>query len=670
MRRTHGRAPWLPRTRRTRQSRVPCRPAAPATRPRAPQAPSAGRSSLGGLVLAVAAAAGWCWSSRPAKSPGDGARAAPARESARRVQPRRHHARHDARRPHRGLRRDDVRDPGTRRARAREGVLFEQADGHGPADAAGALQHLHRQVPARARRPRQRRLLPRPGAGHARRSAEGARLQDRRLHRRLRARPEVGDRPGVRHLLRRLRHVGPRARQSPATSSGRATRSWTRRCRGSTRPRTAVLRVDAPLRSAHALRAAGALSTRSTPAHPYTGEIAFMDAQVGRVVAFLDRTGLLDRTVIAVMGDHGESLGEHGEDTHGFFIYESATRVPFVIRAPFERAQARRVADPVRVVDLMPTVLDLLGVPGRQDGLGRQPRPADDRRHAGTRARRLRRGDVPAPPLRVERPAGAAGGALQGDRRAAAGTLRPRAGPGEKPRNLFEQRRALGDRMVARLREFETGVQQGRTPTARRRRRPRSAGAPGRARLRRARSWPARTTRGPTAPTRRTRSASSTCCRQRARRHRRTRRRSTRSWRCCNEVVARGPQRHRRVVQAGQRRTSGQGATRKPSISTAVRSQLKPDYDLAVINIAPGLPPAWATTRRRSPASSTTCASIPKDPYVRYQMGEIYLDRGDLAQGRADVPRGPGHRQPRWPRRRTRWASSPSSGATSPRPSG
>jgi arylsulfatase A-like enzyme/Tfp pilus assembly protein PilF len=96
--------------------------------------------------------------------------------------------------------------------------------------------------------------------------------------------------------------------------------------------------------------------------HPYNGEIAFVDAQMGRVIDFLERHGLMNRTVIAVIGDHGESLDEHGEASHGFFIYESTTRVPFLIRAPFDGARGRRVADPVRAVDLVPSVLDLVGV--------------------------------------------------------------------------------------------------------------------------------------------------------------------------------------------------------------------------------------------------------------------------------------------------------------------
>jgi len=97
--------------------------------------------------------------------------------------------------------------------------------------------------------------------------------------------------------------------------------------------------------------------------HPYNGAIAFTDAQVARVIGFLEQNRLLDRTLVVVMGDHGEGLDQHGEGTHGFFIYESTTRVPFIIRAPFDTMRGRRVADPVRSVDVLPTVLDLMGVP-------------------------------------------------------------------------------------------------------------------------------------------------------------------------------------------------------------------------------------------------------------------------------------------------------------------
>lgn len=101
--------------------------------------------------------------------------------------------------------------------------------------------------------------------------------------------------------------------------------------------------------------------------HPYNGEIAFADSQVGRVIAELQSLGLYDRTVVLIMGDHGESLGDHGEGAHGFFVYNSVTHVPFVVRAPFNQLQHRRVADPVRSVDVMPTALDLLGIPAPKD---------------------------------------------------------------------------------------------------------------------------------------------------------------------------------------------------------------------------------------------------------------------------------------------------------------
>jgi len=100
--------------------------------------------------------------------------------------------------------------------------------------------------------------------------------------------------------------------------------------------------------------------------HPYVGEIAFVDSQVGRLLDYLDAHHLANHTIVVVMGDHGESLGEHGEATHGFFVYQATMHVPLVMRAPFETMTGRRVADTVRSVDLLPTLLDLLGVSTRE----------------------------------------------------------------------------------------------------------------------------------------------------------------------------------------------------------------------------------------------------------------------------------------------------------------
>ena len=71
---------------------------------------------------------------------------------------------------------------------------------------------------------------------------------------------------------------------------------------------------------------------------PYLGAIGFIDFQLSRVTNFLDERGLLDRTVVVVVGDHGESLGEHGEASHGLFVYQSVMRVPLIIRVPWQHA--------------------------------------------------------------------------------------------------------------------------------------------------------------------------------------------------------------------------------------------------------------------------------------------------------------------------------------------
>src|SRR4029453_15052648 len=77
---------------------------------------------------------------------------------------------------------------------------------------------------------------------------------------------------------------------------------------------------------------------------PYLGEIAYADAQGGRVVEWRANPAVLEKTVVVGLGDHGEALGEHGEGTHGLFIYEASLHVPLVIRAPDAAPRARRVS--------------------------------------------------------------------------------------------------------------------------------------------------------------------------------------------------------------------------------------------------------------------------------------------------------------------------------------
>lgn len=108
---------------------------------------------------------------------------------------------------------------------------------------------------------------------------------------------------------------------------------------------------------------------------PYDGEIAFADAQLGRLLAWLRTSGHESDTVVAVLSDHGESLGEHGEVTHAVLLYEATLHVPFLLAGPgvpVGRAVAARVA----TVDVAPTLLRMLDVEPGPEMTGRDLRPA------------------------------------------------------------------------------------------------------------------------------------------------------------------------------------------------------------------------------------------------------------------------------------------------------
>ena len=102
----------------------------------------------------------------------------------------------------------------------------------------------------------------------------------------------------------------------------------------------------------------------------YDGEIAYTDSLVGRVLQSLREKDLLEKTVVIVVGDHGESLGEHHESSHGFFIYDATVAVPLIIRIPSAELKGKTVASQVRNIDLMPTICDLLGLPTPGDVQG------------------------------------------------------------------------------------------------------------------------------------------------------------------------------------------------------------------------------------------------------------------------------------------------------------
>ncbi len=98
------------------------------------------------------------------------------------------------------------------------------------------------------------------------------------------------------------------------------------------------------------------------PGQPYRGEVAYLDDELGKFLVFLEEQGLLDNSLVIVTGDHGESLGQHQEMTHGFFIYEASQWVPLIVRAPFP-FPVKKVPALVQHVDLAPTVLEALALP-------------------------------------------------------------------------------------------------------------------------------------------------------------------------------------------------------------------------------------------------------------------------------------------------------------------
>ena len=110
-------------------------------------------------------------------------------------------------------------------------------------------------------------------------------------------------------------------------------------------------------------------------AAPYDGEIAFVDTQLARLVHALEEKGALASTVLLVTADHGESLGEHGEGTHGIFVYDATLRVPLILAGPGV-ARGRVPTTVARGIDVLPTLLDYSGLPAAAAIEGRSLRPA------------------------------------------------------------------------------------------------------------------------------------------------------------------------------------------------------------------------------------------------------------------------------------------------------
>jgi len=97
--------------------------------------------------------------------------------------------------------------------------------------------------------------------------------------------------------------------------------------------------------------------------HLYDGEIAYSDSALGHFIAALKKSGAYEGAIIVLVGDHGEGLGEHGEETHGLFLYDSTLHVPLIIKTPAEAHHGLAIDSLVRTSDILPTVLALTNTP-------------------------------------------------------------------------------------------------------------------------------------------------------------------------------------------------------------------------------------------------------------------------------------------------------------------
>jgi arylsulfatase A-like enzyme/Tfp pilus assembly protein PilF len=99
------------------------------------------------------------------------------------------------------------------------------------------------------------------------------------------------------------------------------------------------------------------------PNRPYIGEIAYTDSQLGRLWGYLEENDLVENTILIFVADHGESLGEHQESTHGYFVYQEGIHVPLIVVTPFPELHNLRRRSVVSLVDIMPTFLEMDDIP-------------------------------------------------------------------------------------------------------------------------------------------------------------------------------------------------------------------------------------------------------------------------------------------------------------------
>ncbi len=111
------------------------------------------------------------------------------------------------------------------------------------------------------------------------------------------------------------------------------------------------------------------------PNRPYVGEIAYTDSQLARLWKYLEDEQLIENTILIFASDHGESLGAHEENAHGFFIYQEAVHVPLIVVTPFESLFNQSRSSVVSLVDILPTVLDMANIPVPSEVQGESLQP-------------------------------------------------------------------------------------------------------------------------------------------------------------------------------------------------------------------------------------------------------------------------------------------------------
>lgn len=118
------------------------------------------------------------------------------------------------------------------------------------------------------------------------------------------------------------------------------------------------------------LNAPDPFMSRFAATDPYMAELAYFDEQLGRILDEIAHQGLQERTLVVLAASYGEGLGSHAEAMHGWFLYDSTTRVPLLFSQPGRIPKDRRVAAQARLIDVVPTILELVGMEGKPDAQG------------------------------------------------------------------------------------------------------------------------------------------------------------------------------------------------------------------------------------------------------------------------------------------------------------